>query len=144
MSSPDPVPLYNIGVVARMTGVPVSTLRVWERRYAFPSTSRSAGIQRLYSEREVARLRWVQAHIDQGMQVSQAIRALRHQETISPPPEWTVGDQPAPDLTARPNLSALRADLLAALRSHDLARADDLLNAAVPLHPPEHLIEQVI
>ncbi len=29
-------PLYNIGVVSRMTGISMATLRAWERRYKFP------------------------------------------------------------------------------------------------------------
>ena len=36
-------PLYNIGMVARMTGIPVATLRVWERRYGFPNATRTPG-----------------------------------------------------------------------------------------------------
>src|SRR5690349_9893330 len=107
MSSSDTTPLYNIGLVARMVGVPVSTLRVWERRYDFPTTTRTAGKQRLYSEREVARLRWVKARVDQGMQVSQAIKALHHQDVSTAPPQWTSG---APDPTAGPGLATTRAD----------------------------------
>ena len=38
-------PIYNIGVVARMTGIPVATLRVWERRYQFPTAERTEGGQ---------------------------------------------------------------------------------------------------
>ena len=49
-------PIYNIGVVARMTGIPVATLRVWERRYQFPTAERTEGGHRLYSERELVRL----------------------------------------------------------------------------------------
>ncbi len=143
MSPTDTTPLYNIGLVARMTGVPVATLRGWERRYEFPSTTRTAGRQRLYSEREVARLRWVKAQLDQGMQVSQAILALRHQEASSPPPEWTAAE-PVALGAAGPGLDAIRAQLLAALQAHDLPQADALLNTAVPHYPPEQLIEHVI
>ena len=37
------VALYSIGAVARMTGVPVGTLRAWEERYGLVVASRSAG-----------------------------------------------------------------------------------------------------
>jgi DNA-binding transcriptional MerR regulator len=40
-------PLYNIGVVARMTGISMPTLRAWERRYDFPDSERTAGGHRL-------------------------------------------------------------------------------------------------
>ena len=71
--------LYNIGVVSRMTNIPAATLRIWERRYGFPESERTDGGHRLYSEKEVQRLRWVKVKIDGGMQVRQVIRALRIQ-----------------------------------------------------------------
>ena len=70
-------PLYNIGVVARMTSIPMATLRIWERRYDFPQSSRTAGGHRLYSEKQVMQLRWVKARSDEGMQTGQAVRALQ-------------------------------------------------------------------
>src|SRR4030066_781040 len=73
-------PLYNIGVVARMTGVSMATLRAWERRYKFPESERTAGGHRIYSEKDVMRLRCVKERIDEGMQTAQAINALRYQE----------------------------------------------------------------
>src|SRR5512142_2965158 len=73
-------PLYNIGVVSRMTGISVATLRAWERRYGFPSSGRTAGGHRLYSERDMTRLRWVKGQIDQGMGTAQAIQVLRRRE----------------------------------------------------------------
>jgi DNA-binding transcriptional MerR regulator len=76
-------PLYNIGVVTRMTGISMATLRAWERRYNFPEASRTLGGHRLYSERDILRLRWVKSRIEEGMQTAQAIQALRHQETSS-------------------------------------------------------------
>ena len=74
-------PLYNIGVVTRMTGISMATLRAWERRYDFPEASRTSGGHRLYSEHDIMCLRWVKSRIDDGMQTAQAIQALRHQET---------------------------------------------------------------
>lgn len=45
------------GTAARMAGLPVTTLRVWERRYSVVSAARSPTGQRLYSNHDVARLR---------------------------------------------------------------------------------------
>ena len=53
--------IYNIGVVARMTGIPAATLRIWERRYDFPECVRTEGGHRLYTRTEIDRLRWVKA-----------------------------------------------------------------------------------
>ncbi|MBZ0275146.1 MAG: MerR family transcriptional regulator, partial [Anaerolineae bacterium] len=73
-------PLYNIGVISRMTNIPETTLRVWERRYGFPESARTAGGHRLYCQMEFKRLQWVKMRLDEGMQISQAIQALQHME----------------------------------------------------------------
>ena len=75
-------PLYNIGVVSRMTGISMATLRAWERRYDFPSARRTMGGHRLYSEKDIMQLRWVRDRIEEGMQTAQSINALRHQEWL--------------------------------------------------------------
>ncbi|MGK5019460.1 MerR family transcriptional regulator [Janthinobacterium sp. LB2P10] len=61
-----PPVLYRSGVAARLAGLPVETLRVWERRYGISDTGRSAHGQRLYSEAQVRRLRLMKQLVDQG------------------------------------------------------------------------------
>jgi DNA-binding transcriptional MerR regulator len=60
------LPQYRSGVAARLAGLPVETLRVWERRYALSDTGRSARGQRLYSDAQVRRLRLIKQLVDQG------------------------------------------------------------------------------
>lgn len=139
-------PLYNIGVVARMTGVSMATLRAWERRYDFPEAERTAGGHRLYSERDVMRLRWVKERIDEGMQTSQAIQALRHQEQVG---NLTLVEKiPATQIEqtsgSGPHMSAYEEHLLKALLERDLASADTLLAEALAVATPEDLILDVI
>ena len=57
---------YRSGVAARLAGLPVETLRVWERRYGISDTDRSARGQRLYSDAQVSRLRVLKQLVDQG------------------------------------------------------------------------------
>ena len=57
---------YRSGVAARLAGLPVETLRVWERRYGISDTDRSAHGQRLYSDAQVRRLRLMKQLVDQG------------------------------------------------------------------------------
>lgn len=57
---------YRTGVAARMAGLPVETLRVWERRYQLSSPERSPRGQRLYSVEQVQRLRLLKQLADQG------------------------------------------------------------------------------
>ena len=48
---------YRIGGVARLSGVPVATLRVWEKRYAAFSPAKSSGQHRLYVDSDVTKAR---------------------------------------------------------------------------------------
>ena len=57
---------YRSGVAARLAGLPVETLRVWERRYGVSDTRRSAHGQRLYSEAQVGRLSLIKQLVDHG------------------------------------------------------------------------------
>lgn len=142
--TPEPeLSLYNIGAVARLTGLSIDTLRVWERRYGFPQSQRTAGGHRLYSDRDVMRLRWVKAQIDSGMQTAQAIRnlAFHEREARAAPsvpvvfPERTT----AGDVAVR-----LQQRLLEALKRQDLQLADEVLGEALAALAPESLILDVI
>jgi DNA-binding transcriptional MerR regulator len=62
----DAAPSYRSGVAARLAGLSVETLRVWERRYSLSDTERSEHGQRLYSAQQVARLRLLKHLVDQG------------------------------------------------------------------------------
>ena len=142
----DPKPIYNIGIVTRMTGISISTLRVWERRYSFPQSSRTAGGHRLYSEQDVMRLRWIKARIDEGMQTSQAIQALLHQEKngshlIKP---MTNAPLSAQSLDATPNIDHYKQRLLEALIQHDTTTADQILGEALPLYNTDGLMLDLI
>jgi len=56
----------NIGAVERDTGLGKDTLRVWERRYGFPTPARDAHGERVYPAEQVDRLRLIKRLIDQG------------------------------------------------------------------------------
>jgi DNA-binding transcriptional MerR regulator len=58
--------VYRSGAVARLTGIPVQTLRVWERRYRVVGPRQSATGQRLYSPADVARLSVIKQLVDSG------------------------------------------------------------------------------
>ena len=49
-------PRYRSGAVARMAGIPVSTLRIWERRYQVAAPPLTPSGHRLYSAHDVQRL----------------------------------------------------------------------------------------
>ncbi|WP_229507880.1 MerR family transcriptional regulator [Massilia sp. Dwa41.01b] len=57
---------YRSGAAARLAGLPVETLRIWERRYDLSNAQRSERGQRLYSAEQVARLGLLKQLVDQG------------------------------------------------------------------------------
>lgn len=124
---------YPIAAVARDTGVNKDTLRVWERRYGFPTPSRDAQGERSYSAQDVERLRVVKRLMDAGhrpgrlMAMSpEARQALA--EGVAPAPSSGAADAMPPsaaDMTALAGcLELIRALDAAGLRrhlGHDLA-----------------------
>lgn len=59
-------PLFGISAVERDTGLAKDVLRVWERRYGFPTPSRDANGNRTYPEWQIEKLRIIRTLIDQG------------------------------------------------------------------------------
>ena len=102
----DQVPRYRVAAVERMTGIPASTLRSWERRYGWPRPFRAASGQRLYSDHDVALIRFLDRRRIEGMSMSQATALL----------------QSAPEVEDH-DPGRLLARLVAALRAFDAAEA---------------------
>ncbi len=151
-------PLYNIGVVSRMTKISMATLRAWERRYEFPESKRTMGGHRLYSEKDIIRLRWVKERVDEGMQTAQAIHALRHQEQTG---QAVLTEEDFRELTPariermdaidkgdredRRSFSAsVQERLLYALLHHNTQQADQLIADALAVLSPEVVILDII
>lgn len=63
MKSKDSDPCYVISIAAKIIGVHAQTLRYYERA-GMITPSRSKGNQRLYSERDIERLRHVKTLVD--------------------------------------------------------------------------------
>ena len=61
-----PAPSYRSGTAARLAGIPVATLRMWERRYGVVGPLASAGGHRRYSPEDVDRLALIKALVDLG------------------------------------------------------------------------------
>ena len=145
-------PIYNIGVVSRMTEIPPATLRIWERRYGFPQAARTKGKHRLYSEAEVQRLRWVKSRIDEGMQTRQAIKALESMEEAgrsavqgqSLEVGATAVDVPLREPGEDSYIHVLQKRLYRALLEHNTDLADQIFNEAQALYPLEALIQSLI
>src|SRR3990172_3125842 len=69
-------PKYRIKAVSQQTGVPAVPLRAWERRYGLLAPHRTRGNYRLYSDQDVAMLRWLKSRVDAGLPVRIAAEEL--------------------------------------------------------------------
>jgi MerR family transcriptional regulator, light-induced transcriptional regulator len=112
----DRAPRYRVTAVQRMTGIPASTLRSWERRYGWPRPTRTPSGQRLYSDHDLAVIRFLERRRAEGLPLAQATGLL--------------GVDPAPD-GADPGRPLAR--LVAALRAFDEAEAERAFAAAEAL-----------
>ncbi len=62
----DRTPRHRSGAAARLAGMPVNTLRIWERRYGVVRPPKSPSGQRLYSNFDVQRLACLRALVERG------------------------------------------------------------------------------
>src|SRR3712207_2443619 len=125
-------PRYNTKVVVRETGVPADTFRAWERRYNVPVPHRTATGQRLYSERDIAVVRWLRDRTAEGLTISQAVRLLEQGDGVTEPET-----QPAAWET-------LQARLVDALLHLDTPDAENVLGHAFALYALEDVCLRLI
>ena len=126
MSLPPSSPArYRIGVVAHETGIPVETLRIWERRYQVVTPERSPRGGRLYTEAHIARLRRIKQLVDRGHSIGQL--APLHEAQLEALLERTSGGAGSPDL------AQLRARFIAAIERIDARGAQQILGRAALL-----------
>ncbi|MGC8782112.1 MAG: MerR family transcriptional regulator, partial [Anaerolineae bacterium] len=141
----DDTPIYTIKTVVQRTGITPATLRAWERRYNVLSPGRSEGGYRLYSERDIAILRWLKQQTEGGVSISSAIALLeqrRHGREATAKPAAPPGPTAPSD---RPRATAVLAqDLLAALLAFQEARAAAVLTEAFALYSVEDVAEDII
>jgi methanogenic corrinoid protein MtbC1 len=120
-----------------MTGVPAPTMRSWERRYGFPTPSRTMTARRLYSDADVQAIRWVREQTERGLSVAQAI-------------EWAIkgGAQAAPSAlpspAAPPAPPLLVERLLAAVTTYDEQGFEAVLNTAFAGHAADVVLLELL
>lgn len=148
------IPLYNIKAVEQSTGISSSTLRAWERRYHVCQPPRSESGYRLYSDRDIAVIRWLKAQVDAGMSISQAVAWLDtltaaagslEQVTLPISGEAVVAPlSPVTHHMMRRDYAVLQKELLNALLTFHEDAAERVLAEAFALYPVELVGENVI
>jgi MerR family transcriptional regulator, light-induced transcriptional regulator len=112
-------------------------VRAWERRYGVPLPRRTETGRRLYSEQDVAAIRWLREQTAGGMTISQAVQQLRSLGT-----EAFTEAAPVRDHGPR-NPETLSRELLAALLRFDERTATTLAEEAFALYRIEEVFLQV-
>lgn len=119
----------GIGALSKATGVPVNTLRTWERRYGVPTPARTEGGQRIYDTAEVHRLRMVARALEKGHRPGQIMKAsvaelqaLIGEVMGMPPPAMQEGPYMTDTTPMMEAVQKLDGDMLEAALSTELAR----------------------
>jgi MerR family transcriptional regulator, light-induced transcriptional regulator len=126
-----PAPQYagsglNIAAVAQRTGIGADTLRKWERRYGVLRPSRTAGGQRRYDERDVARVEWLRDRLSEGFRIGEAAALL---ET---------------DADAESSTTGLRDAIVTAVAETDTRRLAALVEQSFTLYDVETAVEEIV
>lgn len=124
------VATYSIGAVARMVRVRPATLRTWEDRYAIVQPVRSAGGHRLYSRRDIERLRFVADRVREGISPGDAHRLLSETAGNLPLPAGDAGDRIVILLAERDPYAAELAEYFLKTEGFEIVLAMDASDAA--------------
>ncbi len=123
-------PEYTMGALTERTGTRPETVRSWERRYGFPQPSRTPTNIRMYTERDIEAIHWLNEQTASGQSISAAIDMLRRRLDEA---EEAPDTRPVASEHFQPPIDALTA----ALASNRLAGAqqewDSLAIATSPV-----------
>jgi methylmalonyl-CoA mutase cobalamin-binding subunit len=127
---------YPIRVVARLTGVPIDTLRAWERRYAAVEPGRDDR-GRLYTDADVRKLKLLRQLVDRGHAIGR-IAGLGEPELAA---LIEAGAEPLerPDAAAGVDVGGL----VSAIERYDVAAAERQLGRLAAVLPPRDLVREV-
>ena len=124
-TSPSGQPSFRSGAVARMAGMPVATLRIWEQRYQAVRPITAASGHRLYSEADVERVTLLRRLTELGhaigllapLDIEQMREMMRAQETL--------GSASLADAAA--SKSPMRVVVVGHALAHRLQRLNEIL-----------------
>lgn len=125
---------YPIGVVARLTGVPIETLRAWERRHGVVEPARE-GRARTYGETDVRKLRLLRDLVDAGHSIGH-LAALGDRELRALAGRQRRGAAPA---RGRERDAGGLDEIWRALECFDVDAAEAALERLAALLPAEAL-----
>ncbi len=140
-------PTFNLKAVVQETGLKPDTLRAWERRYGLPTPGRTIGKHRLYSQRDIDILKWLNARQEQGLSISRAVDLWRRLEGAGQDPladQSTAEPLPAPPPILGQALGDLQNAWVRACLDFDEAQAERVLSQSFAVYSPETVCLEVL
>ena len=120
--------MYTIKRASEMVGVPIATLRAWERRYRVVNPGRSDSGYRLYGAGDIAVLRHMQALVASGWSPKEAaVAAASGESDLETEPARVRRNKP-PISRLAPPAGTEMADLVAAAAALDPSAVTRLLD----------------
>ncbi|HEX2251268.1 MAG TPA: MerR family DNA-binding transcriptional regulator [Gemmatimonadales bacterium] len=124
--------LLSIGALSTATGIPIDTIRTWERRYGFPVPERKPSGHRVYSLDTVPRLRRAAQAIARGHRAAEVIPASESALNAlldSTPPQSTEPAQVRASPAEPAQVSGEVQEAFEAVRAYDNDRLKRRLHA---------------
>jgi methylmalonyl-CoA mutase cobalamin-binding subunit len=132
------MPRYPIRAVARLTGLPLDTLRAWERRYEAVVPERGPR-GRQYTEAQVERLRLLKEAVEQG----HAIGVVARQDT-TPLRALVAAGRAVPTRQAPEGDYDRLAPIVAAIEALDPGEIDGQLGRLGLMLPPRAFVHEIV
>jgi MerR family transcriptional regulator, light-induced transcriptional regulator len=117
--------LLTIGALSTATGIPVDTIRTWERRYGYPLPERKPSGHRVYALSTVPRLRRVAQAIARGHRAAEVLPATERALEVllaSLPPAITEPAGPRADAASGMLMPVDAREVLQWIRGFDAER----------------------
>lgn len=125
----------NIKAVSERTGVPLHTLRAWERRYGVPQPHRNTENRyRLYDEQDIAAVLWLKRQVEAGVSPARASAMLREQMRMT----VSAGLPPTPPAVE------MQRGLYNAFVARDDRAAEQIFNQAWSTFAPEQVVLDIL
>jgi DNA-binding transcriptional MerR regulator len=140
-------PAFNLKAVVRETGLKPDTIRAWERRYGVPKPRRTSGGHRLYSQRDIDLLKWMNARQHEGLSISRIVDLWKGLEAEGKDPLQVTSHslmRQAVQLGDMGELANLRQDWVQSCLNFDEPRAEQTLTQAFALFPINNVVLEVI
>ena len=140
-------PAFNLGAVLKETGLQADVLRAWERRYKLPMPKRTAGGHRLYSEYDVAIIKWLRARQSEGLSISRAVSLWKETRQAGGDPfeeSPALQEKELAVVGFNDQSDLLRKSWLDACLAFDGIKAEEIINQAFALYPVETVCMEIL